>query len=162
MQNECISCGFKGKGFEEIVRNLRIVSSKGILSENMIRGDVLLKCPKCGYEREGSYGFSTNKKPEEKISKKDEENFLKMRDKMFKKRKRGSKDIEKQERQFIRKYNLEEPECIKCKKRDFSLMRTTYHQILLECIHCGSASLLDADVVEGRAVITFWTEQDLS
>ena len=159
MQNRCISCGFKGKGFEEIVRNLRVVSSKGILSENMIQGDILLKCPKCGYEKKGSYGFSTQKKLGEKIYKKDEEKFLKMRDEMFGKRKRGSKDIEKQKRQFIEKHDLKEPQCIKCKKNDFSLVRTTYDQILLECIYCGSPFLLNADIVEGRAVLTFWTEQ---
>jgi len=63
MQTRCISCGFEGQGFEEMVRNLKVVSSKGTLSENMIQGDILLKCPKCSYERKGSYRFSTSKKP---------------------------------------------------------------------------------------------------
>jgi len=59
---------------------------------------------------------------------------------------------------FVQKYKSAEPQCVKCKKNDFRLARMTDEQILAECTHCGTPHLLSADLVEGKAVITFWTE----
>jgi len=72
MHNKCIFCGFEGQGFEEIVRNLKGASSNGTLNENMIQVIVLLKCPKCDYQRRFTYGYSTDNKIGDKISKKEE------------------------------------------------------------------------------------------
>jgi len=159
MQGKCISCGFEGEGFEEIVRNLKVVSSRDPIGKNMMQGDVLLKCPKCGYEKESTFKFSTNKQLGEEVSKDDEEKFLKMKEEFVRKIDRSLEGTKRREEEFIQKHDLGEPQCVKCKKNDFRLIRTTAEQIMVECIHCGTPSLLDADLIEGRAVITFWTPE---
>jgi len=122
MLSRCILCGFKGEGFEQTVRNLKVVSSAGILTKkNSMQGDVLLKCPKCGYVREGTYIFTTDKKLGDELSRKDEEDFIKMRDRMFPKR----GDIEKKIR-----LKEAEPKCVKCGQNKFELSRTADDQIL--------------------------------
>ena len=143
--SKCISCGFKGKGFEQTVRNLKVVSSDGtLINKNSIQGDVLLKCPKCGYLREGTYTFVTDKKLGDKLSEKDEEDFIKTRDEMFPNRSYDEKKIEVKEA---------EPKCVKCGEPKFELSRTADHQIMAVCVNCGERHVLDA--VDGN--LHFWS-----
>jgi hypothetical protein len=67
LYSKCVFCGFKGDEFEEIIRKNSLSSNDGL--ENMIRITVLLKCPKCGYERRSTYGYSDDKRISEKLSK---------------------------------------------------------------------------------------------
>jgi uncharacterized Zn finger protein len=69
LYNKCVFCGFEGEEFEEIIRNQAVSSNGGF--ENMIQVAILLKCPKCGYQRRFSYGYSNDKRIADKISKKE-------------------------------------------------------------------------------------------
>ncbi len=139
-----IACGFKGKGFEQTVGNLKVVSSGGALTKkNSIQGDVLLKCPKCGYVRVGTYTFTTDKKLGDKLSE-EEADFIKTRDEMFQKISSDEKKIELKE---------VEPKCVKCGKPNFKLSRTANHQIMAVCVNCGEFHILDA--VDGN--LHFWS-----
>ncbi len=134
--SKCISCGFKGKGFEQTVRNLKVVSSDAaLIKKNSIQGDVLLKCPKCGYVRAGTYTFTTDKKLGDKLSEEDEEDFVKTRDRMFPDRSYDEKKVELKEA---------EPRCVKCGEPNFRLSRTSDHQIMAVCLKCGEHHILDA------------------
>ena len=59
----------------------------------------------------------------------------------------------------IREWSQAETLCANCGSNAFQLMRMTADQILLECLECGHPHLLNADLLDERAVITFETEQ---
>jgi len=61
---------------------------------------------------------------------------------------------------FVREHMNNEIFCVKCGSSDFDLMRTIPEQIALFCKNCGHSHLLNADILEGNAVITFWTETE--
>jgi uncharacterized Zn finger protein len=65
LHNKCIFCGFEGDEFEEIIKSMTSSSNGGF--ENMIQVAILLKCPKCGYQRRCSYGYSNDKRISEKM-----------------------------------------------------------------------------------------------
>lgn len=65
---------------------------------------------------------------------------------------------EKNHQDFVREHSNKEVICVKCGSSDFNAMRTTPEQIALFCMNCSHSHLLDADMLNGNAVITFWTE----
>ena len=94
--------------------------------------------------REGTYTFATDKKLGDELSRKDEEDFIKLRDRMFPKR----GDIEKKIR-----LKEAEPKCVKCGQNKFELSRTADDQILAVCIKCGEPHTLDVN--DGN--LQFWS-----
>ena len=69
MYARCVSCGFEGNGFEDIVEEIKNLSRNGASNENVMQLAVLLVCPKCGYQNAISNVYSTDEKIIEKLSK---------------------------------------------------------------------------------------------
>jgi len=56
---------------------------------------------------------------------------------------------------FVQKYMANEPKCLKCGKSVFKVERTSPEQVMLTCDDCGAPHLIDAQLDEDRAVLTF-------
>lgn len=67
--------------------------------------------------------------------------------------------MEKNAHVRIREWSQAETLCVNCGSNAFQLTRTTSNQIMLVCLECGHPHLLNADRLDERAVITFWTEK---
>ncbi len=64
-------------------------------------------------------------------------------------------------KELTSKLSEAEIKCEQCGSTKFELMRTIPEQVALFCVECDSSSLLNADDLDGKPVITFWTEKDL-
>ncbi len=64
-------------------------------------------------------------------------------------------------KELTSKLSEAEIKCEKCGSTKFELMRTIPEQVVLICAECDSSTLLNADDLDGKPVITFWTEKDL-
>jgi len=58
---------------------------------------------------------------------------------------------------FVQKYMSNETKCLKCGNTVFQVERMSPEQVMLICDNCSEPHLIDAQLDEGRAVLTFWS-----
>jgi len=66
-------------------------------------------------------------------------------------------DNEVKKHAFIQRHMSNETKCLKCGNIVFQVKRMVEDQVLLTCNSCGEPHLINADLCEDRAVLTFWS-----
>ena len=60
---------------------------------------------------------------------------------------------------FVQKYMSNKTKCLKCGNTVFQVVRMAPYQVMLTCNSCGEPHLINADLDEDRAVLTFWSPE---
>ncbi len=56
-------------------------------------------------------------------------------------------------------YMSNETKCLKCGNNVFQVERMAEDQVMLTCNSCSESYLINADLDEGRVVLTFWSPE---